>query len=127
MTRKSLRIRDYLSHMLDAIERMERDTRGKTHDAFIDDDQLQDAVVRNLEIIGEAARHVEKHAPAFVAAHDEIPWAALYAMRNRVSHGYWTVDIDAVWQVVRREVPILGEQIHGLLSSAADEMPDTRE
>lgn len=127
MTQKSLRIRDYLTHMREAIERIERYTRGKTHEAFVVDDQLQDAVVRNIEIIGEAARNIERHAPAFVAAHDEIPWAALYAMRNRVSHGYWTVDLDAVWQVVQRDVPILGEQIRGLLSSAADVNPDTRE
>jgi uncharacterized protein with HEPN domain len=108
--------------MLEAVERIERYARGKTHGAFIHDDQLQDAVVRNIEIIGEAARNIERHAPAFVAAHDEIPWAALHAMRNRVSHGYWTVDLDAVWQVVQRDVPILGEQIRGLLSSAAGEI-----
>lgn len=127
MTQKSLRIRDYLSHMLEAIERIERYTRGKAQNAFIHDDQLQDAVVRNIEIIGEAAKNIERHAPTFVAAHDDIPWAALYAMRNRVSHGYWTVDLDAVWQVVQRDVPILEEQVRGLLSGAADEMPDTRE
>lgn len=127
MTQKSLRIRDYLSHMLEAIERIERYTSGKAHDAFIHDDQLQDAVVRNIEIIGEAARNIERHAPAFVAAHDEIPWAALYAMRNRVSHGYWTVDLDAVWQVVQRDAPILGGQIRLLLSSANEDMTGTRE
>lgn len=126
MTQKSLRIRDYLTHMRKAIERIERYTQGKAYDEFIENEQLQDAVVRNIEIIGEAARNIERHMPAFVAVNDEIPWAALYAMRNRVSHGYWTVDIDAVWQVVQREIPILGNQIRGLLASDADEMPDTR-
>jgi uncharacterized protein with HEPN domain len=52
--------------------------------------------------------------------HDEIPWAALYAMRNRVTHGYWTVDQEVVWNVVWRELPILEEQVQALLPAPDD-------
>jgi uncharacterized protein with HEPN domain len=70
--------------------------------------------VRNIEIIGEAARNIATHAPNFVERHADIPWAALYAMRNRVTHGYWTVDLDIVWNVVQRDLPILEAQIRAL-------------
>ena len=56
MTQKSLRIRDYLTHMRKAIERIERYTQGKAYDEFIENEQLQDAVVRNIEIIGKLSR-----------------------------------------------------------------------
>ncbi len=54
---------------------------------FNGDEQLQDAVVRNIEIIGEAARNIATQAPDYTAKHPEVPWVAFYAMRNRVGHG----------------------------------------
>jgi len=120
MSKKSMRVPDYLSHMLDAIHRIQRYTHGKSRDTFILDEQLQDAVVRNIEIIGEAARNVETQSPSFVAENDAVPWTALYAMRNRVSHGYWTVDLDAVWRVVGRDLPLLEAQIQELLRDSRD-------
>ncbi len=96
MTKKSLRVPDYLSHILDAIRRIERYTREKSQSEFIADDQLQDAIVRNIEIIGEAARNIEKHSPQFVVATG-------------------LVDLGAVWQVVERDLPILRAQIQELL------------
>ena len=114
MTKKRLRVPDYVAHMLDAIERINRYTRGKSLSAFAADEQLQDAVIRNLEIIGEAARNIETHAPDFARQHGGIPWAALYAMRNRVAHGYWSVDWAVVWQVIQRDLPDLETQLRAL-------------
>lgn len=91
MNKKALRLNDYVHHMRDAADRIQRYTFGKSQLDFTADEQLQDAVVRNIEIIGEAARNVSLHAPEFAQQHVQIPWAALYAMRNRVSHGYWTI------------------------------------
>ena len=85
MNKKALRLGDYLEHMCDAIARVQRYTRDKSLTEFSADEQLQDAVIRNIEIIGEAAHNVAVHAPSFVQQHDDIPWAALYAMRNRLS------------------------------------------
>ena len=54
--------------------------------------------------------------PDFSANHPEIPWAALYAMRNRVAHGYWSVDTAVVWQVIERDLPALEVQISGFVN-----------
>ncbi|MCK0505416.1 HepT-like ribonuclease domain-containing protein [Aromatoleum anaerobium] len=121
MKKKALRVPDYLSHILEAIRRIQRYAQGRSLDAFMADEQLQDAVVRNIEIIGEASRNIETYSPHFVAQHGEVPWAALYAMRNRVAHGYWAVDLAVVWQVVQRELPVLEAQIQTLLP--ADDLP----
>ena len=76
-------------------------------------------MIRNIEIIGEAARNVERTALEFVAEHDEVPWAALYAMRNRVAHGYFTVDLEIVWKTVQLDLPELRHMIEPLLKGHA--------
>ena len=118
MNKKALRVPDYLSHILDAIRRIQRYTRGKSQAAFIADEQLQDAVVRNIEIIGDAARNIATHAPEFAQQHPGVPWAALYAMRNRLSHGYWAVDLAMVWQVVERDLGELKRMLEGICGKA---------
>lgn len=116
MSSKSLRVPDYLGHMLQAIDRIQAYTNAVPKEAFMQSTQLQDAVVRNIEILGEASRNVQLHGPELVAQHPDIPWSALYAMRNRISHGYWSVDLDTVWNVVQRELPTLRVQIQTLVS-----------
>lgn len=66
---------------------------------------------RNLEIIGEAARNVERVSPEFAAAHADVPWEDMYLMRNRVSHGYFSVDAGVIWQTIVRDLPVLKQQI----------------
>ena len=56
---------------------------------------VQDAVIRNIEIIGQAARNIELASPQFCAEHPEVPWATIYAMRNRVAHGYFLISAAA--------------------------------
>lgn len=114
MSGKALRLNDYVQHMLDATGRIERYTAGKSEPDFFQDEQLQDAVVRNIEVIGEAARNISLHAPEFARQNAQIPWAALYAMRNRVSHGYWTIDVAVVWQVIQRDLPELRQLLERL-------------
>lgn len=122
MNKKSLRAGDYLAHMLDAIQRIRRYARNKSEAEFFADEQLQDAVIRNIEIIGEAARNITMQAPEFAKQNASVPWAALYAMRNRVSHGYWVVDVAVVWQVVERDLAQLEAQILAL-PAAGDPPP----
>lgn len=117
MNKKALRLSDYLQHMRDAAARVQRYTHGKSQLDFTADEQLQDAVVRNIEIIGEAARNVTLNAPDFTRQNPQIPWAALYAMRNRLSHGYWTIDLAVVWQVIQRDLPELKERLDQLFPS----------
>lgn len=110
----SLRVPDYLGHMLQAIERIRRYVGDEDRAGFLQDEKTQDAVIRNIEIIGEAARNVGRADPAFAAEHSEIPWPVIYAMRNRISHGYFAVDLDLVWQTVQMDLPSMEQQIHDL-------------
>ncbi|WP_239482816.1 DUF86 domain-containing protein [Paraburkholderia sp. C35] len=111
MKKSDLRIADYLDHMLEAISRIERYTQGITADAFAAESHIQDAAIRNLEIIGEAARNVERDHPEFAAQHANVPWEEMYLMRKRVSHGYFSVDTNIIWQTIVRDLPILKQQI----------------
>lgn len=114
MSKKALRLGDYLQHIRDAADRIQRYTLGKSKADFLNDEQLQDAVIRNIEIIGKAARNVSLHAPEFAQLNTQIPWAALYAMKNRLSHGYWTIDLPVAWQVIERNLPELQVQLQEL-------------
>jgi len=112
--KKALRVPDYLGHMLEAIHRIQGYVRDMSGSAFKDDQLVQDAVIRNIEIIGEAASNIANVAPGFTQQHSAVPWTALYAMRNRVSHGYWIVDLDVVWQVIQKDLPELETEISQL-------------
>ena len=107
MSRDQQRLNDYITHILQAIERIHRYTEDIDVSRFLQNDMLQDAVIRNIEIIGEAARNIERHYPEFAQKHAEIPWEDIYLMRNRVSHGYFSVDLAVVWKTVRRDIPEL--------------------
>lgn len=87
MGQHPLRARDYLGHMLDAVGRIQSYTRGKSPDDFLSDQLLQDGVVRNIEILGEASRNLLASVPNAAEKFPGIPFAAIYAMRNQLSHG----------------------------------------
>ena len=110
-----LRIADYLQHILEAIGNIHDYTAGMNLDAFIADRKTRDAVIRNLEIIGEACNNVAKNHPAFATAHAGIPWGFAYEMRNALSHGYFTVDHAIVWQTIQNDLPKLRGQISALI------------
>lgn len=109
------RAQDYLEHILAALERIQRYTRGKTAADFAADTLLQDGVLRNLGIIGEAARLLFADAPGFAPAHPEIPLAKIYATRNRIIHGYEEVDLGIVWNLVLFDMPNLMPKIAAAL------------
>lgn len=72
-------------------------------------------MIRNIAVIGEAARNVERCDPEFSASHAEVPLQLMYAMRNRVTHGYFEVDVQILWRTVQGDLPVLERQIQGLL------------
>ena len=94
------RLADYLEHVLQAIDRIQRYTAVIDELAFMRSELIQDAVIRNLEVIGEASHNIELHAPEFAAAHPELPLAYAYQMRNAVAHGYYKVDLQIVWRTI---------------------------
>jgi uncharacterized protein with HEPN domain len=113
---KAIRVPDYLGHILQAIERIERYTRDVDVTQFSASEMLQDAVIRNFEVIGEAANNIQRADATFAAAHNEIPWQVMYTMRNRLTHGYDKVDLAIVWQSIRNDLPAL----HALVKAAFD-------
>lgn len=111
MSKDGLRARSYLGHILEAIQRINRYTRDLTEASFLENELVQDAVIRNIEIIGEAVRNIGRYDPEFSAQHPDVPWEDIYLMRNRVSHGYFSVDLGIVWKTVQRDMPELERKI----------------
>lgn len=98
----------YLQHMLDAITRIERYTDGMSESEFQNDDLVQDGVIRQIEILGEAAKQVSDDTRT---QYDEIPWTDIAGMRDRLIHGYFNVDLGLVWQTVQHDIPRLKAQL----------------
>ena len=82
-------------------------------DDFLTNIQLQDSIIRRIEIVGEAAGRV---SPQFRESHPEIPWGEMIGMRNRMIHGYDDIDLDIVWNTTQESIPVLLELIEPLLS-----------
>lgn len=115
-----LRLADYLGHILEAIERCRNYVADMDEAAFMKDQKTQDAVMRTLEIIGEASNNVRKRYPEVVNAHPEIPFAKAVGMRNVLSHGYFQVDLEAVWKLIHADLPTFQEAVGSLLASLPD-------
>ena len=110
-----LRIADYMLHILEAIDNIQVYTAGTDLTGFMADRKTQDAVIRNLEVIGEACNNVAKNHPDFAAQHAAVPWGFAYEMRNALSHGYFKVDLAIVWQTIQNDLPALKQQVAALL------------
>lgn len=77
----------------------------------------QDAVIRNLEVIGEASRNIEHTYPEFAATHPDLPLTAAYEMRNALAHGYFKVDLMIVWKTLENDLPKLQAQTQALVET----------
>ena len=102
----------YLHHIVDAIERIDDYITGLSSEEFTKDEKTKDAVVRNLEIIGEAAKKITEKTKS---SNPEIPWKNMASMRDRLIHAYFGVDYNIVWQVAKEELPPLREKLKSLL------------
>ena len=91
-----------------AISKIERYTSGLDESAFLADEKTMDAVVRNLEIIGEAVRQIPSE---FKQQHANIPWPQIAGLRNRIVHDYSRIDLRLVWTILKTTLPIFSEQI----------------
>ena len=111
MSRDPLRLGDYLGHILEAISQIQNYCEDLDEITFLKNRMIQDAVIRNFEIIGEASKNVERVAPEFIAAHPELPLAFAYDMRNLLAHGYYKVDVAVVWKTIERDLPFLQQQV----------------
>lgn len=94
--------------MIQAMERIRRYTKGKTFDEFIADDMMYYAVVKNIEILGEAANMLTEE---FRNKHPMTPWKLVSGMRNYIVHEYFQVDNNVVWDVITHDLSTLEQQI----------------
>ena len=120
---KAARVPDYLEHIRDAIERIFDYVEDLDEAAFARSELVQDAVIRNLEVIGEASRNIEHADPDFVAQHPEMGFANARAMRNALSHGYYKIDLKMVWDTLENDLRNLHAQVVAALGKSAPEAP----
>jgi len=111
---KSPRTAEYLRHIAEAIDLIQTYTAGLDATGFRADRKTQDAVIRNLEVIGEACNNIAKHDPDFTHRHAHIPWGFAYEMRNALIHGYFKIDVEIVWTTVTLDIPGLKNEISRL-------------
>ena len=110
------RVEDYLEHIVEAIDRVTKyleDTRDFSE--FQRDERTRDAVVRNLEIVGEAANKIRTMAPEFLTNHPELPWIEMRGMRSKIMHNYFDIEWSIVWDTARDDLPALKRQVEMLL------------
>jgi len=108
---------DFLSDIQEAIRRVVEYTAGMTYQAFLEDTKTQDAVVRNLEIIGEATKSLSKNLRE---RYPKVPWKSMAGVRDRLIHHYFGVNLDIVWQIVVGELPKVASQLEEILREEDD-------
>lgn len=103
-----------LRDILDGIERIQRYTRNMTEEEFRNREETQDAVMRRIEVIGEAAKRL---TPEFKALHTEVPWREIGGMRDVLIHDYFGVNMERVWETANKDLPQLKEQISKIIET----------
>ncbi|SAL09278.1 hypothetical protein AWB70_00067 [Caballeronia cordobensis] len=104
---RQLRLGDYLEHMRDASRTARGYLDGIDKSEFLETRMIQQAVILNLIVIGEAAVQIEAEFPEFAAATPGVPWKKLRGMRNRMTHGYFDTNLEIVWETVKTALPDL--------------------
>lgn len=106
------RDRDYIADIQEAIQRIQAYTQGMSWDTFLHDDRTQDAVVRNIEVIGEAAKNL---SGTLRKRYPHLPWKDMAGARDRLIHHYFGINNEIVWQIVQQDLPALLPKIQGIL------------
>ncbi len=104
----------YLRHILDAISQIEEYVAGVQVEAFLRNRLIQDGVIRQFEIIGEATKNL---SPMLKERYPHIPWKDIAGMRDKLIHQYFGVDLSAVWETVAHDLPLFKDDVSRILSA----------
>ena len=118
MSSRPRRWRFRLLHIIEAVERIQGYVQGMYLEEFLADSRTSDATLRNLEIIGEAARLVPEHV---TLRHEQVPWADLRAMRNIVAQEYNRVNLRTIWDAIHNDLPPLVPLLLQLLEQETED------
>ena len=98
----------FIKHILDAIEKIEDYTKSISKENFEKDIQLQDAIIRRIEIIGEVAKNI---APGFKNNYPFVKWKEIIQTRDKIIHHYFGVDLKIIWEIIKKDMPRLKQQM----------------
>lgn len=107
----------FLSHILESIKAIEDHTRKTSKEEFSRNLTVQDAVIRRIEIIGEAAKNLPSE---FKRKHREVEWREIVGMRNKLIHEYFGINLNVVWTTLKKDIPKLKKQISELLEKSSN-------
>lgn len=102
----------YLEDIVNSIDKIEEYVLNLNFEVFSNDQKTIDAVVRNMEIIGEAAKNIPEE---YTEEHSDLPWSEMISMRNKVIHEYFGVDVDILWMTIKEDLHQLKEQLENLI------------
>ena len=108
----------FVEDILEAMDKIARYIRGLTYKAFANNEMVVDAVIRNLEIIGEASRHIPKQMRD---KQPDIPWGRMIGLRNIAIHEYFGVDLGIIWRIITRNLPETKPKIKAMLERINEE------
>ena len=117
----SFQPREFLRHIMEEVEYLLRRSADLDRRDFLANEDLRRAFARSLEIIGEPAKRIPDE---YRQEHPDIDWRSMAGMRDRLIHGYFGVDYELVWDVVRVHAPVLKERLDALLRKDAPESPN---
>ncbi len=106
-----------LQHVAECIARIGRHTGG-SRDRFMGSELVQDAVLRNLQVLAESTSRLSDRVKA---TESSVPWPEIQSFRNRLTHGYLAIDLDIVWEVVRQNLPELDAAVRRMRSALRPE------
>ena len=98
----------YIRHILDAIKDIEASINGLAKNEFVKSKDVKEANIRRIEIIGEAVKNISN---SLKIRHPEIEWAKIAGTRDKMIHHYFGVDLDVVWGILKKDIPVLKQKI----------------